>query len=123
MAGTSLTKGVLFVEYRNLGRSGLKVSRLCLGTMMFGGEASDEDALEMMSVALEAGINFLDSADWYNHGGSERVIGRFLKGRRDELVLATKVTLPTGDGPNQQGASRKHIRIALEASLRRLDTD
>ncbi|MCD6360778.1 MAG: aldo/keto reductase [Armatimonadetes bacterium] len=111
------------MEYRNLGSCGLKVSRLCLGTMMFGGEAGEEESLEMMRVAVEAGINFFDTADWYNRGGSEEVIGRFLKGRRDELVIATKVTLPTGDGPNQRGASRKHIRIAVEASLRRLDTD
>ncbi len=111
------------MEYRNLGSCGLKVSRLCLGTMMFGGETSDEEALAMMETALDAGINFFDTADWYNRGGSERVIGRFLQGQRDDLVIATKVTLPTGEGPNRRGASRKHIRIAVEASLQRLGTD
>ncbi len=111
------------MEYANLGSCGLKVSPLCLGTMMFGGEATDEQSLEMMHTALDAGINFFDTADWYNQGGSEEAIGKFLQGRRDELVIATKVTLPTGDGPNRSGASRKHMRIAIEASLRRLGTD
>lgn len=111
------------MEYRNLGRAGVKVSPLCLGTMMFGDPTPEAEAAEIIRAALDAGINFLDTADKYNQGESERVVGRAIADRRDEVVLATKVTLPMGPGPNERGGSRKHIRLAVEASLRRLDTD
>ncbi len=111
------------MQYRTLGRCGVKVSQLCLGTMMFGDPTPEDESLRMIGVALDAGINFLDTADKYNAGESERVVGKVLAGRREEIVLATKVTLPVGDGPNQAGSSRKHIIEGCEASLRRLGTD
>ncbi|MEA3400459.1 MAG: aldo/keto reductase [Armatimonadota bacterium] len=111
------------MEYRTLGGCGMKVSELCLGTMMFGGPTDEETSLRMIGTALDAGINFLDTADKYNAGESERVVGKALQGKREEIVLATKVTLPMGDGPNQMGSSRKHIMEGCEASLRRLGTD
>lgn len=111
------------MEYRNLGRSGVKVSQLCLGTMMFGDPTPEAESAQIIHAALDAGINFLDTADWYGRGESERIVGRAIADRRDEIVLATKVSLPTGSGPNEQGSSRKHVRLAVEASLRRLDTD
>jgi aryl-alcohol dehydrogenase-like predicted oxidoreductase len=124
------------MEYRKLGNSGLKVSTLCLGTMTFGepsegslmhGVASDEQtSFAIMDRALEAGINFWDSADVYgNDGLTERVLGNWFtqSKRRDEVVLATKFRFRMGKGPNDTGASRYHIRAAVEASLRRLKTD
>lgn len=111
------------MEYRTLGKSGVKVSEMCLGTMMFGGPTTEEQSIKMIRVALEAGVNFLDTADKYNQGEAERVVGKAIRGRRDEIVLATKVGLPMGDGPNDAGSSRKHIRAAAEGSLERLDTD
>jgi aryl-alcohol dehydrogenase-like predicted oxidoreductase len=111
------------MHYNNLGRSGLKVSRLCLGAMMFGGPADEADSIRMIDRALDAGINFIDSADVYTGGESERIVGRALQGRRDQVVLATKGRGPTGDGPNDQGASRAHIFQAVDASLTRMGTD
>lgn len=113
------------VEYRSLGASGVKVSPLCLGTMNFGGPTPEAEAIEMINEALEAGINFIDTADVYNGGESERVVGRALQenGRRDQVVLATKVYNPTGEDPNDQDLSRYHIIKACEDSLRRLQTD
>ncbi|MGD9494713.1 MAG: aldo/keto reductase [Armatimonadota bacterium] len=111
------------MQYRTLGASGLKVSQLCLGTMMFGDPTPEDESLRMIGRALDAGINFLDTADKYNAGESERIVGMALAGRREEIVLATKVTLPMGEGPNQAGSSRKHIIEGCEASLRRLGTD
>lgn len=112
------------MEYRALGRSGLKVSRLCLGTMMFGDATPEEESLTIIETALDHGINFLDTADKYGGGASERVVAKALAGRRHDLVLATKFGLPTeGRGPNTAGGSRKHVRQAAEASLRRLGTD
>jgi len=112
------------MEYRTLGRSGVKVSQLCLGTMMFGGPTPEAESVEIISAAMGAGINFLDCADKYNAGEAERVLGKALAGRRDRIVLATKVGLPVdSEGPNEAGCSRKHIRFAAEASLRRLGTD
>jgi aryl-alcohol dehydrogenase-like predicted oxidoreductase len=111
------------MRHKNLGKCGLKVSELCLGTMMFGGPTPEDESLRIMERAADAGINFLDTADWYSQGESERVVGKFLAGRRDSIVLATKVTLATGEGPNDVGSSRKHMRVAVEASLRRLGTD
>jgi len=111
------------VEYRNLGASGLRVSRVCLGTMMFGDPTPEEECLRMMGETFEAGINFVDTADKYGGGASEKIVGKAIRQHRDEVVLATKVGLPAGDGPNERGTSRKHIRAAVEASLRRLQTD
>ena len=111
------------MQYRTLGRCGVKVSQLCLGTMMFGDPTPEDESLRMIERALEAGVNFLDTADKYNAGESERVVGQALAGRREQIVLATKVTLPMGGGPNMSGSSRKHIIEGCEASLRRLGTD
>lgn len=111
------------MQYRTLGRCGVKVSQLCLGTMMFGDPTDERTSLDMIERALDAGINFLDTADKYNAGESERIVGRALNGRREQIVLATKVTLPMGEGPNMSGSSRKHIIEGCEASLRRLGTD
>jgi aryl-alcohol dehydrogenase-like predicted oxidoreductase len=120
------------MQSMNLGRSGLKVSRICLGTMTYGSSkwrpwVLDEDASRpLIKQALEAGINFFDTADMYSLGASEEVLGRALKDfgmGREKLVIATKVFYPMGDGPNDRGLSRKHIMAAIDASLRRLGTD
>src|SRR4051812_17358975 len=120
------------MQYVNLGRSDLKVSRICLGTMTYGSSrwrpwVLDEDASRpLIEQALEAGINFFDTADMYSLGASEEVLGRALKDfgdAREKLVIATKVFYPMGDGPNDRGLSRKHIMAAIDASLRRLGTD
>lgn len=112
------------MEYRFLGRTGLRVSELCLGTMTFGRESSEEESRMILDRFVEAGGNFLDSADVYSKGTSEEIIGRWLKGRRrDALVIATKVRFSMGEGPNDTGLSRKHILSAVEGSLRRLGTD
>lgn len=111
------------MEYRTLGRCGVRVSPLCLGTMMFGDPTTEKEALAIIERALEAGINFLDTADKYAGGESERIVGKALRGRREQIVLATKVAMPVGEGPNMSGSSRKHIVEGCEASLRRLDTD
>jgi aryl-alcohol dehydrogenase-like predicted oxidoreductase len=118
------------LEYKNLGRSGLKVSRLCLGTMNFGWHTSEKDSFKLMDAALELGINFFDTANVYGwklgEGVTEQIIGRWLaqgKGRRNRIVLATKVYNKMGDGPNDLNLSAYHIRKACEDSLRRLKTD
>ena len=112
------------MEYRFLGRTGLKVSELCLGAMTFGRETPEEESHTLLSRFVEAGGNFIDTADVYSRGVSETILGRWLKGQsRDDLVIATKVRWPMGDGPNDAGLSRKHILASVEASLRRLDTD
>ena len=113
------------MEYRPLGRTGVQVSSLCLGTANLGNPTPEETARQMMQQALEAGINLFDTADSYNAGESERILGRFLKdtGQRDQVLLATKVYYPVGDGPNDRGLSRYHIQRACEDSLRRLQTD
>jgi len=111
------------MNYRLLGRTGVRVSPLCLGAMNFGGPASESDSIRIVHAALDAGINLVDTADVYNAGESERVIGKALSGRRTEVVLATKVHGRTGDGANDQGNSRLHILRACDASLRRLGTD
>jgi aryl-alcohol dehydrogenase-like predicted oxidoreductase len=121
------------MEYRNLGRTGLKVSELCLGSMQFGWTADEGVSLQILEAAFEAGINFIDTADVYsrwiegNQGGeAERIIGKWLKKSgipRDKVVIATKVRGRTGEGPNAQGLSRVHIMNAVDASLRRLGTD
>src|SRR5215213_1956095 len=112
------------MEYRRLGRTGLMVSELCLGTMTFGRELDEEGSEGITARFLEAGGNFVDTADVYEHGACEEIVGHAIKdARRDELVLATKVRFPMGDGPNDVGLSRKHILSGCEAILRRLGTD
>ncbi|MFD9830695.1 aldo/keto reductase [[Kitasatospora] papulosa] len=113
------------MKYRTLGRTGIKVSPYCLGAMMFGamGNPDHEESVRIIHKALDAGINFVDTADVYSRGESEEIVGKALKGRRDEVVLATKAHLPMGDDPNQRGNSRRWLVRALEDSLRRLGTD
>jgi aryl-alcohol dehydrogenase (NADP+) len=113
------------MEYRNLGHTGLKVSPLCLGAMMFGawGNTDHDDCVRTIHRALDAGINFIDTANGYSEGESETIVGKALRGRRHEAVLATKVFAPVGPGPNQRGLSRKAIQEQVENSLRRLGTD
>ncbi len=113
------------MEYRSLGRTGVMVSPLCLGAMNFGGPTSEADSIRIIDRSLDAGINFIDTANVYNKGESERIVGRALQqnGKRDQVVLATKVHGKMGDGPNDQGTSRFHILKACEDSLRRLQTD
>jgi len=107
-----------------MGRTGLKVSELCLGAMHFGGPTDEETSVRILDGFVEAGGTFIDTADVYNAGASESILGRWLKGRdRDDLVIATKVFGATGAGPNDRGLSRKHILAGVEASLRRLGTD
>src|ERR671938_82938 len=113
------------MEYRRLGRTGLKVSRLCLGTMNFGPQTSEGDSFAIMDRALEHGINFFDTANVYGRkpgeGVTEQIIGRWLAqgGRREQIVLATKVYNKMGEGPNERGLSAYHIRRACEEGLRR----
>ena len=119
------------MDYVNLGRTGLRVSRLCLGTMTFGSTAwrpwiLPEDASRpFIRRALDAGVNFFDTADMYSRGVSEEIVGRALAdyATRDQVVIATKAFFPMGDGPNDRGLSRKHLFDAVDASLRRLGTD
>jgi aryl-alcohol dehydrogenase-like predicted oxidoreductase len=113
------------MEYRSLGRTGVMVSPFCLGAMNFGGPTNEVDSLTILHRALGLGINFIDTANVYNGGESERIVGKFLaeSGKRDHIVLATKVFSRVGEGPNDAGASRYHIIKACEDSLRRLQTD
>jgi aryl-alcohol dehydrogenase-like predicted oxidoreductase len=111
------------MEYRRLGSTGLMVSELCLGCMIFGQEADEGTSREIMGTFLDAGGNFVDTADVYSDGLSEEITGRALEGVRDDVVLATKVRFPMGEGPNDVGLSRKHIVQGCEDSLRRLGTD
>jgi aryl-alcohol dehydrogenase-like predicted oxidoreductase len=113
------------MEYRSLGRTGVMVSPLCLGAMNFGGPTPEDESIRIIHRALDAGINFIDTANVYNAGESERIIGKALResGKRDQVVLATKVHGRMGEGPNDQGNSRYHIMKACEDSLRRLQTD
>ena len=111
------------MQYRRLGRSGLKVSPLCLGAMMFGGATDEPDAHAIIDAARDQGINFIDTADAYNGGRSEEIVGRAIAARRNWWVVATKLANPTGDGPNGGGTSRGHVQRATEASLRRLGVD
>jgi aryl-alcohol dehydrogenase-like predicted oxidoreductase len=121
---------VLGMEHVRLGRSGLQVSRLCLGTMTFGLQTDEATAFAIMDKAYEAGVDFFDTADAYPLGGdlaskgrTEEIIGRWLAGKRDRIILATKCFAPTGPSPMDGGNSRKHIMSAVDASLRRLGTD
>lgn len=119
------------MKYTKLGRTGLKVSRLCIGCMSFGGpDAKDfewtvgyDESKKIIDRALDLGINFFDTADVYSNGRSEQILGRALAGRRDQAVLATKVGLPTGDGPDDRGLGRKHVMRNLKRSLANLKTD
>jgi aryl-alcohol dehydrogenase (NADP+) len=113
------------MQYRPLGRTGIKVSPYCLGAMMFGGigNPDHDEGVRIIHKALDFGINFIDTADAYSRGESEQIVGKALKGRRDDVVLATKAFLPMGDDPNQRGTSRRWLTRALEDSLRRLQTD
>jgi aryl-alcohol dehydrogenase-like predicted oxidoreductase len=113
------------MEYRPLGRTGVSVSQLTLGAMMFGpfGNPDRDDAIRIIHRALDAGITVIDTADAYSAGESEEIVGQALRGRRDDVVLATKFALPVDDDPNHRGTSRRWIMQAVEASLRRLGTD
>src|SRR4029079_1713170 len=105
------------MDYRLLGRTGVRVSPLCLGTMMFGGQTTEADSIRIIHKALDLGINFVDTADMYVAGESERVVGRAIAARRGQGVLATKGKNKMGEGPNDGGTSRLHMRQALDASL------
>jgi aryl-alcohol dehydrogenase-like predicted oxidoreductase len=120
------------MEYRFLGRSGLRVSVLSLGAATFGGatpffkawgETGVDEARRMIDMCLDAGVNLIDTADVYSRGLSEEIVGQAIKGRRDRLLVSTKATFRLGDGPNDVGSSRQHLTQACEASLRRLGTD
>jgi aryl-alcohol dehydrogenase-like predicted oxidoreductase len=118
------------VKLKHLGRTGLKVTEICMGTMTFGNQAAEDTAHAILDRALEAGVNFIDTSDIYpvpvsleTVGRTEEIVGRWLKGKRQRIVLATKCVGQVGPGPNDQGASRRHILDAVEGSLRRLQTD
>ncbi|WP_433362713.1 aldo/keto reductase [Actinoplanes sp. CA-142083] len=113
------------MEFRPLGRTGVQVSKLCLGTMMFGdwGTKDHDESIRIIHRALDAGVNFVDTADVYSQGESEEIVGKALKGRRDDVVLATKFFMPFDDDPNHRGGSRRWIMTSVENSLRRLGTD
>ncbi|MEU6603287.1 aldo/keto reductase [Streptomyces flaveolus] len=113
------------MKYRTLGRTGIKVSPYCLGAMMFGamGNPDHAESIRIIHKALDAGINFIDTADAYSRGESEKIVGKALKGRRDNVVLASKAFLPMSDDPNHRGSSRRWLVTAVEDSLRRLQTD
>lgn len=118
------------MNYRRMGRTGMKVTEICLGTMTFGHQCDERTSFAILDKAAEKGVTFLDTADVYpvppspnTAGRSEEIIGRWLKGKRDRFVLATKCRMRVGHGPNDEGLSRKHVLKAVEDSLRRLDTD
>jgi aryl-alcohol dehydrogenase-like predicted oxidoreductase len=111
------------MEYRRMGRCGLKVSALCLGTMTFGHGMDEAESRRIVDAAVDAGVNFFDTANSYGNGDSEILLGKALKGRRRDAVVATKFFNPMGTGPNDSGMSRVHIMQAIEDSLRRLQTD
>jgi len=111
------------MEYRVLGKTGVKVSALCFGTMSFGGDADFETSSEMFSRCLDTGINFFDCANVYAGGRSEQILGELMAGMRDDLVITSKVCMPVGKGVNDRGLSRRHIKQQIEASLKRLNTD
>ena len=113
------------MQYRSLGDTGVQVSNVCLGTMMFGGvnNADHDDCVSIIHTALDAGVNFVDTADVYSQGESEEIVGKALRGRRDDVVLATKFQGAMGDERNRRGASRRWIVAEVENSLRRLGTD
>ena len=118
-----MTEDVDRMEYTYIKGTGLKVSRVCLGTMTFGDQADEAESTRIVHHALDQGVNFFDTADGYTNGESERILGKALEGRRDYAVIATKVTNPRGFLPNQAGQGRKHVYQSLEESLRSLKTD
>jgi aryl-alcohol dehydrogenase-like predicted oxidoreductase len=111
------------MNYKQLGQTGLQVSQLCFGTMSFGGDADEEQSVAMFNAARDAGINFFDCADAYSKGRAEEILGKFIKGNRDELIITSKCFGQMGDDINAGGANRRHIIRAVEASLKRLGTD
>ncbi len=111
------------MQYTTLGNTGVKVSRLCYGTMSFGGDADEDTSAKLFARCLDVGINFFDCANVYAGGRSEQILGQLMKGKRDELVITSKVGFATGDRRIERGLSRRTIRMACEDSLRRLDTD
>jgi len=111
------------MNYRILGRTGVQVSPLCMGTMSFGGDADEAESEKMYRACRSIGINFFDCADQYNKGRSEEILGKLMRGHRDEVVITTKCFNPSGPGVNARGGSRRHVSRAIEASLKRLATD
>ncbi len=111
------------MEFKLLGNTGVRVSSLCFGTMSFGGDADETTSAALFNRCLDAGINFFDCANIYNDGKAEEILGRLIQGRRDQLVLTSKVYFSTAAGVNNRGASRRHILLSVEDSLRRLQTD
>ncbi|HKU45531.1 MAG TPA: aldo/keto reductase [Burkholderiales bacterium] len=111
------------MKFKPLGRTGIQVSELCFGTMAFGGDADAAEAAKMYRAGRDAGINFFDTADQYNAGKSEEILGGLIRGERDNLVIATKCFNPTGTDVNARGSNRRHVSRAVEASLKRLGTD
>ena len=111
------------MQYKNLGRTGVKVSELCFGTMSFGGDADEEMSGKMYQRCREAGINFFDCANVYVGGRSEEILGKLIAHEREQVIITSKVYYPTGDDPNARGASRRNIKLAVEKSLKRLNTD
>lgn len=111
------------MENTTLGKTGLHVSKFCLGTMMFGGQTEKKDSIEILNYAFDNGVNFFDTADIYTKGQSEEIVGEALRGKRDEVVIATKVGGPSGKGVNGKGLGRKHVMKSIDDSLKRLGTD
>ena len=111
------------MEYVYINSTGLKISRMCLGTMTFGGQTEEAQSVEIIDYAVDNGVNFIDTANIYTKGESERIVGKALNGKRDDIVLATKVRGPVNMQPNNMGLGRKHILKSVEDSLKRLNTD
>ena len=111
------------MEYVNLGKTGLKISEYCIGADNFGGQTNAEDSLRIMSAAFDGGVNFIDTANSYTDGLSEENVGRFIKTRRSEVVLATKGKSQVGPNPNDVGVNKKYVMQAIDDSLKRLGTD
>jgi aryl-alcohol dehydrogenase-like predicted oxidoreductase len=111
------------MEYRVLGHTGVQVSRLCFGTMSFGGDADEAASAAMYRACRDAGINFFDCANNYNHGRGEEILGKLMRGEREDVVIATKCFTPVGKDVNARGGSRRHVTRAVEQSLQRLQTD
>jgi len=111
------------MHYRTLGRTGIKVSQICLGTMTFGDQVNEPDSITIIRTAMDRGVNFIDTADMYVSGRSEEIVGKAIRDARDSVVLATKVGMEMGPNPTDAGLSRKHIMHGVEESLRRLGTD
>src|SRR5690606_11687680 len=111
------------MQYKFLGNTGVLVSSLCFGTMSFGGDADEETSAAMFHLCREAGLNFFDCANVYQRGGAETILGKLIRDCRDEVIITSKVYYPMGDDLNARGSTRRHIMTAVEASLKRLNTD